>query len=472
MTIVWLVAAALVGAAGGAAVVGAAGARRRQMLACRVREVAVAHGAVFVDDGQDSPVAVDATQFAIAGVDPDAALGLLAATLDGRERLDADAEVGRRRLVEALDALHVGVLVADQDGVTVFRNEPAEEFHDARHGEALVEAAVGELLAAAVDGRSAERTLELFGPPRRVVSITACPLTDGDRVLGGMALMEDLTERRRLEEVRRDFVSNVSHELKTPIGALSLLAETLMVESDVEVARRLAGRMVGEATRVSNTIDDLLVLSRIESDSLPPHERVPVIDVFHEALERMRPAAEVAGMRVEVVPFAAGLAVVADRRQLISALANLVDNALKYSDSSDGNATVTLRAQTAGDRVELSVEDHGIGIPAREVERVFERFYRVDHARSRQTGGTGLGLAIVRHVAVNHDGEVHVESRLGEGSTFTLSLPLAAAADPADGGSAAVAGRHVPEGSSGVPRLAAQGGAAVSGPGGTGAGAG
>jgi two-component system sensor histidine kinase SenX3 len=479
VTIVWLLVAALAGATGGAAVAGAVAARRRRMLARRVRDVATTHGADLLAGSPEETVGVDATQFAAAGADPDAALGLLAATLAARERNDAEAEVGRRRLTEALDALNVGVLVADHDGVTVLRNEPAEEFHDARHGEALVEAAVGELLAAAVDGRAAARTLELFGPPRRVVSITACPLTDGDRVLGGLALMEDLTERRRLEEVRRDFVANVSHELKTPIGALSLLAETLMVEADVEVSRRLAGRMVGEATRVSNTIDDLLVLSRIESDSLPPHERVPVIDILHEVLERMQPAAEVAGMRVEVAPFDAALAVVADRRQLVSAVANLVDNAVKYSDGSDGNATVMLRAQANGERAELSVEDRGIGIPAREVERVFERFYRVDHARSRQTGGTGLGLAIVRHVAANHDGEVRVESRLGEGSTFTLSLPLApAGANPAAADSVAASpDGHAtdgiaPDADRGGPGVLEPGGSVAAGPGGHGAGTG
>ncbi len=346
-----------------------------------------------------------------------------------RARVDAATEVAaeresRRRMERALRAIPDGVVVVDDRGEIVFRNEAAAEFAAARHGDALVEAAIRELVAEAVrEGHTGERTLDLFGPPRRTMVISARPLLAHGQALGALAIVEDITDKRRLEAVRRDFVANISHELKTPVGALSLLAETLVDEDDREVSRRLAGRMVNEAMRLANTIEDLLVLSRIESEEAPEREVVPIHEVVAEAVTRITPAAEQAGIEIAVDEPDAHLAVMGDRRQLVSAIYNLLDNAVKYSDAS---STVEVRAATDGRVVDLAVADHGIGIPARDLERVFERFYRVDVARSRVTGGTGLGLSIVRHVVANHDGEVMVDSRLGEGSTFTLRLPLTA----------------------------------------------
>jgi two-component system sensor histidine kinase SenX3 len=235
--------------------------------------------------------------------------------------------------------------------------------------------------------------------------------------------VEDVTERRRLESVRRDFVANISHELKTPVGALGLLAETLVTEDDPAVARRLAERMLTEAFRVGRTIDDLLELSRIEADEVASREDVAVRTIVGEAVDRVRGAADQRDIDIQVDPMPDRLGVVGDRRQLVSAIYNLLENAVKYSDP---GTSVRVRTSTDGRMVGLSVEDHGIGIPRRDIERVFERFYRVDRARSRDTGGTGLGLAIVRHVANNHHGEVSVESDEGHGSTFTLRLPLGA----------------------------------------------
>jgi two-component system sensor histidine kinase SenX3 len=173
---------------------------------------------------------------------------------------------------------------------------------------------------------------------------------------------------------------------------------------------------------VARIIEDLLDLSRIEAEESPVREPVPVHLVVAEAVERVRPVAEVHGVVVDVAEPSRRLVVSGDRRQLVSALFNLLENAVKYSEP---GGRVELRARSDGARVELAVRDEGIGIPARDLERIFERFYRVDRARSRQTGGTGLGLAIVRHVATNHGGEVTVESREGEGSVFRLVLPLA-----------------------------------------------
>ena len=238
-----------------------------------------------------------------------------------------------------------------------------------------------------------------------------------------LVVIDDVTDRRRLEAVRRDFVANISHELKTPVGALALLAETLLAEDDPAVAQRLAERMLAEAFRVGRTIDDLLELSRIEADEEARRDDVPVHLVIAEAVDRVRPAAEQQGITIEVEEPPQRLAVAGDRRQLVSATYNLLENAVKYSDQ---GSSVQVRARTDGRWVDIEVEDHGIGIPRRDLERVFERFYRVDRARSRETGGTGLGLAIVRHVASNHAGEVRVESAEGEGSTFTLRLPVGA----------------------------------------------
>ncbi len=315
-------------------------------------------------------------------------------------------------------------MVVDDAGEIMFRNDVAAEFVAARHGDALVEAAITELVADAVgEGQAGSRTLDLFGPPRRTMVISARPLLTEGHAVGALAIVEDITEKRRLEAVRRDFVANISHELKTPVGALSLLAETLVEEDDPHVTRRLAERMVAESIRLANTIEDLLVLSRIESEEAPEREAVPVHLVVAEAVTRIRPAAEHAGIEIDAPEPDPHLAVMGDRRQLVSAVYNLLDNAVKYSDE---GSSIDVRATTDGRTIDLAVADHGIGIPARDLERVFERFYRVDLARSRQTGGTGLGLSIVRHVAANHSGDVAVESRLGEGSTFTLRLPLTA----------------------------------------------
>jgi len=337
------------------------------------------------------------------------------------EQERSSAEDLRSRLLRALDAIPQGVLIADTAGTVVFRNRVAETFADARHSDALVEAAVGELLTEVLAGMPADRTIDLFGPPRRTLVITTVALDDG-----ALVVIDDISERRRLDATRRDFVANISHELKTPVGAMGLLAETLTMEDDPVVARRLAERIVNEAFRMDRTIEDLLVLSRIESEEAPEREPVVASLAIAEAVERIRPGAEQAGIDIEVADPDPLLVVFGDRRQIVSALYNLLDNAVKYSDA---GAIIEVRARRDGTRLAIAVQDHGFGIPKGDLERVFERFYRVDQARSRSTGGTGLGLAIVRHVATNHAGEVTVESRLGEGSTFTLVLPSDALAD-------------------------------------------
>jgi len=325
------------------------------------------------------------------------------------------------RLRRALDALPQGVIVCDENGDMAFRNTRASALMSSRHGDALAAQAVTELLDNTWNSGSDERTLDLYGPPRRTLHVWTRLIDDGRRPLGVIAVIDDISERRRLEEVRRDFVANVSHELKTPVGAIGLLAETLVVEPDTEVAQRLASRIHAEAFRVNRIIDDLLDLSRIESEETPPREPVLVSLVMAEGVERIRSIADQRHIKICLEEPEPPVAVLGDRRQLVSAIHNLLENAVKFSY--DGGS-VELTAVADTDSVHLSVTDHGVGIPARDLDRIFERFYRVDHGRSRETGGTGLGLSIVRHVVSNHRGAIEVTSREGEGSTFSLSLPL------------------------------------------------
>jgi two-component system sensor histidine kinase SenX3 len=324
------------------------------------------------------------------------------------------------RLRRALDTLPQGVIVCDENGAVAFRNDRADALMNNRHGDALAAQTVTGLLENAWHEGSAERTLDLYGPPRQTITVRTRLIDDGRRPLGVIAVIDDVSERRRLEEIRRDFVANVSHELKTPMGALGLLAETLTVEPDPAVAQRLASRIHSEAFRVSRIIDDLLDLSRIESEETPPREPIYVNLVMAEAVERVRAAAEQRRITIELLEPDPPIHVVGDRRQLVSAIHSLLENAVTFSYE---DAVVRVSGVQTDDGVRLSVADTGVGIPTRDLDRIFERFYRVDHGRSRETGGTGLGLSIVRHVANNHQGRVEVDSREGEGSTFTLILP-------------------------------------------------
>ena len=324
------------------------------------------------------------------------------------------------RLRRALDTLPQAVLITDERGETVFRNSRAVALIGSRHGDALAAQAVEELLAATAPGAHEERVLELYGPPRRTLVVRAESIDNGQRALGVIAVIDDVSERRRLEDVRRDFVANVSHELKTPMGAVGLLAETLLSENEPQVAQRLAHRIYNEAFRISRVIDDLLDLSRIENEESPPREPVLINLVMAEAAERVREAANQLQIEVALEEPDPPVVVLGDRRQLTSAVYNLLENAVKFSPQ---HSRVSCIGRAEEEDAVVIVEDHGVGIPSRDLERIFERFYRVDAGRSRSTGGTGLGLAIVRHVAANHRGGVQVESREGEGSTFTLRLP-------------------------------------------------
>ena len=354
-----------------------------------------------------------------------------AGVADGIAATDVEGDAALLgRLSQAVDQLEHGVVVWDARGQELFRNRAARALAEARDGHVLVAAATEELLSEAVAGRSLRRVVELFGPPAESFVVSAYPFSDGVAE-GALAVVEDRSLQRRTETVRRDFVANISHELKTPIGALGLLAETIRDEPDRSVVERLSERMILEADRVSRTVDDLLELSRIEFGDDAEFEQVAVGSIVGEAEGRIASAAEHRGIKVrsDIPP---SLEIQGDRRQLVSALFNLLDNAVKYSPE-DSEILVEAVDGPADGVVRVYVNDSGVGVPRRDLDRIFERFYRVDRARSRVTGGTGLGLAIVRHVASNHGGEVLVESTEGVGSTFTLILPRSGGIeDPVD----------------------------------------
>jgi two-component system sensor histidine kinase SenX3 len=342
-----------------------------------------------------------------------------------------DLVLERDRLSLALERVRDGVIVVDPDGEVVFRNAAAERFADARRSDAVAEDLINRLLQRALQGENAELELPLFGPPREVLLIQAIPLLQANDLVGAAAFVNDITELRRVESVRRDFVANVSHELKTPIGALGLLAETIPQSDDPTVVRGLAEQILREAERLARIVDDLLDLSFVEAQEVPTREQVAVRVIIEEALERVRPLALARGIPVHEAPISGDLVVACDPGQVVSAVTNLLDNAIKYSDE---HHQVDVSARRENGSAVIEVRDRGIGIPTKDLERVFERFYRVDPARSRSTGGTGLGLSIVRHIAQVHSGEVTVTSREGEGSTFKFVLPIIDAADGAGAG--------------------------------------
>jgi two-component system sensor histidine kinase SenX3 len=269
------------------------------------------------------------------------------------------------------------------------------------------------------DGQIREKELSLTPRRghRRDVEARVAPL--GSRLV--LVLVDDRTRERRVDAIRRDFVANVSHELKTPVGALNLLAEAVAEASDdPEAVQRFSARMRMESERLTRLVQQIIELSRLQGDD--PLERVDPISVevlAERAIDRVRVDAADKDVSVEFVGDD-GLAVMGNAEQLIVALGNLVENAVAYSET---GARVAVSARADGGDVDLVVTDHGVGIPAAEIDRIFERFYRVDPARARATGGTGLGLSIVKHVAATHGGSVRVWSVEGEGSTFTIALP-------------------------------------------------
>jgi two-component system, OmpR family, phosphate regulon sensor histidine kinase PhoR len=355
---------------------------------------------------------------------------LSAITTRLRDRLDELTEE-RDRAGQVLDALDDGVLLLDGAGRLLVANPAARSWFglpdDLRAGLPAQRvlgvpqvSALAEQAAAA--GAPVAGNLTLVFPEARTLAMRAFPLADRGPTGRIVVTLTDITQRRRLEVLRRDFVANASHELKTPVAAVRALAETLLtaLPDDPEAGRRFAERIAREAERLEVLARDLLDLSRVERGTLD----VEPVDLVGLAKEVLGGYEDLAGERR--VRLRGGLqervAVRGDRAQLGLLLSNLLDNALRHTPA---RGTVEVRLEATESRAVLRVSDTGEGIPAGELSRVFERFYRVDKARARQTGGTGLGLAIVRHVAEAHGGTVTVDSELGRGSTFTVTLPVA-----------------------------------------------
>jgi two-component system sensor histidine kinase SenX3 len=259
-----------------------------------------------------------------------------------------------------------------------------------------------------------------IGAGKRELKVSVAPLNDDGMVL---VLLADESEARRVDAVRRDFVANVSHELKTPIGALGLLSEAILgAKDEPDEVVRFATRMQNESKRLADLVQEIIDLSRLQSsDPLQKAFAVEVSDAVREAVSQAQFSSEQRNITLEIgeVEYAT---VIGDRDQIVTAIHNLIENAVNYSPEDTKVSIVTKRS---GDLIEISVTDQGIGIAEPDLARVFERFYRVDPARSRLTGGTGLGLSIVKHIALNHGGDVKVWSKVGVGSTFTLLLPIA-----------------------------------------------
>jgi two-component system sensor histidine kinase SenX3 len=317
---------------------------------------------------------------------------------------------------------HNGVVLLNRFGDVVLANAAAVELGlvrgsrpDERAGKAAEQVrATGEVVQ--VDLSPLDRGARSGRGPTAVLGEVR-PLGDGFTVIDA----SDESDAVRLEATRRDFVANVSHELKTPVGAMALLAEAILdATDDPHEVRRFGTKIIDEATRLGALVTELIALSRLQgAERLPELATVEVDEVVREALHRCRLVAESADIRITVDP-PSGLLLDGDATLLVTALSNLVDNAVSYSPP---GSPVSVSRRLADGFVEIAVTDRGLGIASEHQERVFERFFRIDQARSRATGGTGLGLAIVKHVAANHGGDVQLWSRPGTGSTFTLRVP-------------------------------------------------
>jgi two-component system, OmpR family, sensor histidine kinase SenX3 len=338
---------------------------------------------------------------------------------------DAAGVVTVSKVLQAVvSAAPLGVVVVDQFRDVVVSNRRAGELSAVRDG--LLDDRVWEATQCTLDdGEDVE--VDLSAPrgaaDRRSGMSVQCHvrLLNAENPRLAVIYLVDQSEQARMEASRRDFVANVSHELKTPVAAMGVLAEALLESTgEPENVRRFAGKIHAESQRLASMVGELIELSRLQgAERLPDLVEVDVDSVVQEAISRHKVAADSADITIDT-DLPSGLQVLGDQPLLVTALANLISNAIAYSPN---GSTVSVSRRDRGDAVEIAVTDRGIGIALADQERVFERFFRADKARSRSTGGTGLGLAIVKHVAANHNGAIRLWSRPGTGSTFTLSIP-------------------------------------------------
>ena len=346
--------------------------------------------------------------------------------VERRQRVAVEAAgITVAQMLERIVALMpLGAAVVDRHRDVVYHNGRAKELGLVRERQLDDEAwnAARQTLA---DGADVE--FDLLPGKRQVPGRSGLSVHGQARLLSeedrrfAVVFVYDHSEYARMEATRRDFVANVSHELKTPVGAMSVLAEALLSSADdPETVRRFGEKVLVEATRLGSMVSELIELSRLQgAEAMPEMGPVEVDEVVSEAISRHKVPADNADIVVRTDD-ASGLRMHGEQALLVTALANLVSNAIAYSPR---GSLVSISRRRRGDNIEIAVTDRGIGIDRKDQERVFERFFRADKARSRATGGTGLGLAIVKHVAANHGGSIGLWSQLGTGSTFTLSIP-------------------------------------------------
>jgi len=343
-------------------------------------------------------------------------------------RRDKADEVQNQRalpllLTNALNQLDGASLVIAPGEVAIFTNPEAEQLGILRDGRIHSEELLASIRVVRRTNVKQTGTIEIargpIGEGKREITVTLIPLTESELVL---VLLRDESEAQRVHDVRRDFVANISHELKTPIGALSLLSEAVLgAKDDSEAVSRFAARMQTESKRLTGLVQEIIQLSRVQdSDPLKEAQLLSAADIIKEALDQCRTTADSRQITLIFQDSEDGM-ILGDREQLTMAIHNLIENAINYSPA---ETKVAVSTSIENDILTISIADQGIGIPESEVDRIFERFYRVDPARSRETGGTGLGLSIVKHIITKHGGEISVWSSENVGSTFSIRLPI------------------------------------------------
>jgi two-component system sensor histidine kinase SenX3 len=339
------------------------------------------------------------------------------------EDIDEQIEIPEL-LIKALESLESESLLVLPGEVIIYQSENLVNFGLVKDGRVSSEDLIALIRVVRRTSETRRGSIEIargpIGEGKRELRVSVAPLTEDGLIL---VLVSDESEARRIDAVRRDFVANVSHELKTPIGALGLLSEAILgAKNDPEAVVKFATKMQNEAKRLTELVQEIIDLSRLQSsDPLQKAFPVEIEDVIREAINQAQISAESRNIALDVGLMQPAV-VIGDRDQLIMAIHNLIENAINYSPE---KTKVSVNSTIKEGLIEVSVTDQGIGIPESELGRIFERFYRVDPARSRQTGGTGLGLSIVKHVALNHGGDVRVWSKENVGSTFSILLPIA-----------------------------------------------
>ncbi len=332
-------------------------------------------------------------------------------------------EFPRRQIIELLSLFDAESLLLDQDNKVIYSTDGITTLNIVREQYLINESLLMLVRATRRSGQKQESTMELprgpIGSGTHALNVRTTLLDDDFIAI----LIFDDSEMRRLDSTRRDFVANISHELKTPIGALSILSEAVLgATDDPEAITRFAQRMQVESARLTNLVQEIINLSRLQDDD--PLRNGRPININYAiliAIDRCRTSAEQKNIKIDYENNEFSGTILGDLEQITTALENLIENAINYSAP---GTKVGIGTRIQGEILEISVTDQGIGIAQKDIERIFERFYRVDAARSRETGGTGLGLSIVKHVIQNHGGEVSVWSRENSGSTFTVRLPL------------------------------------------------